>query len=93
LKKRNFFGNFNISENNLISVEAAKSKFFLADFSQFVKNISKKHILSQIPYFCQKVSRFLFIYKKLQKNRHNCLQYKRVLKIFYFHTLTIAKFG
>jgi hypothetical protein len=29
---------------------------------------------------------------KTIKNCHNCVQYERVLKIFYFHILNIVKF-
>ncbi len=39
--------------------------------------------------FCHKFS----IFKKMPKKNHNRLKYERVLKIFYFHILDIAKFG
>jgi hypothetical protein len=93
LKKRKKFGNFNISENNLISVEAAILFFFLTDFSQFVKNLFKKKFCHKLPLFARNLPDFYLFIKNCKKNRHNCLQYKTVLKIFYFHTLTIAKFG
>jgi hypothetical protein len=44
--------------------------------------LQKKNIRSQIPSFY-----------KGKKNRHNCLQYEKALKIFYFHILNVAKFG
>jgi hypothetical protein len=31
--------------------------------------------------------------KKIAKNRHNCRQYERLLKVFCFHILNIAKIG
>jgi hypothetical protein len=33
-----------------------------------------------------------FIYFKITINHHNCLQYERVLHIFYFHILSSFKF-
>jgi hypothetical protein len=56
--------------------------FLLAKFCHFAKYILKKlYILLQIP--------FKNIY--FGQNCHNCLQYEKVLKIFYFHILKIAK--
>jgi hypothetical protein len=56
--------------------------FLMANFSHFAKYILKNlYILSQIP--------FELLY--FGQICHNCLQYERVLKIFYFHILKIAK--
>jgi hypothetical protein len=54
---------------------------FVTSFCHFVKNVLKKM------YFT-KISLFLNFFK----NHHNFLQYERVLNIFYFHILNIAKF-
>jgi hypothetical protein len=46
--------------------------------------------MSYIPYLFKnftKKTNFL-----IAKNCHNCLQYERVLNIFYFHILSIAKY-
>jgi len=51
-----------------------------------------KNILLQVPCLLE----FSFPKKnslQIYKNHHNCLQYERVLKNFYFHILNIAKFG
>jgi len=53
-------------------------------FHQFVKNIFEKNTLLQ---------NSLFLGTKIAKNHQNCLEYERVIKIFYFQILNIAKFG
>ncbi len=50
------------------------------------KTFSKKKILPEIPFFIQNIQNF-------DKNRHDCLQHARVLKILYFRVFSIARFG
>jgi hypothetical protein len=67
----------------------------MVNFRDFVKNIFKNNILSQIAFsFFKKNSKNKK--KKLKKYAnffHNCLQYELILKIVYFHILNIFKFG
>jgi hypothetical protein len=61
------------------------------NFRQFVKNIFKKNILSQIPCLKKIIAKKKKEIEIFAKNRHNCLQqYERVLKILYFHILNMA---
>ncbi len=70
------------------------SDFFWWIFSILQKVFWKKNILSQIPFLeTKEIVKKIFFIKNFTKNRHNCLQYERMLKIFYFHSLHITKFS
>jgi hypothetical protein len=56
---------------------------FVANFHHFAKKKKGKKILSQI----------LCLNKIITRYCHNCLQYERVLKVFYFHILDITKYS
>jgi hypothetical protein len=64
----------------------------MAYFSYFAKKISwRKEYYFTNSLFKKKIIDFFI--KKIIKVCHNCVQYERVPKIFYFHILNIAKFG
>jgi hypothetical protein len=58
--------------------------FFCGKISPFCKNNLEKEYFVTISYFLKKTPK--------KKKNHNCLQYQKVLKIFYFHILNISKF-
>jgi hypothetical protein len=62
---------------------AQSMSYWVETFSHFEKKIGQMNVLAKIP---------LFKFKKRKKN-HNRLQCERVLQLFYFHILNIAKFG
>ncbi len=68
--------------------------FFGGEFSPFSEIVSGKRILSQIHCFPFKIrEKTILGPKKIRQKSHNCPQYERVFKIFYFYILSIAKFG
>jgi hypothetical protein len=69
-----------------IDYGSVTSDFFWwrANFLHFVKNILQTDSLSQVPWSIEYFwSKYNFL--QIPQNCLNCLQYKRVLKISYFH--------
>ncbi len=69
------------------------SLFLEREFSPICENILKKEYSARIPFFFGKKFARNRIKFFLPQIATNYLQYERVHKIFYFHTLSIAKFG
>jgi hypothetical protein len=89
-----FFYSFSQVSNWILSTTLCHQFlfFWLLIFATLGKIFWRKKFLSQITcFFDQTISKKGK--KKINQNCHNCLQYERVLKIFYFCILNIAKSG
>jgi hypothetical protein len=59
-----------------------RKRLFWGKFSYFVDNITKEEYFI-INYLKNKITNYIYI-KQINLNHHDCLQYEKVLKIFYF---------
>ncbi len=75
---------FNVFLLNLLP-QSCGQQFLLC---QIFFILRKKNISLQIPFFKRKNAK-----KGINNFCQTCLQYERVLKIFFFHILNIANFG
>jgi hypothetical protein len=64
--------------------------FFCDEFLTFFKKNWKKNSIKNLLFKILFAKRYSL---KFVKNHHNCPQYEKVFKIFYFHILSIAIFG
>jgi len=55
--------------------------------------ILKKHFVTNALFFKKKSEKMNYLFLNIPEFVTICLQYKRILKIFYFHILKIIVFG